>query len=87
MEVSAVAGVRIRAVQLEDMSAIHEMRTRPGVVYGTTLLPTASLAEVQAHFAPNPHLVQLLAEVDGSVAGHVFLVVGQGRSESGGIPS
>lgn len=72
--------VRIRPVQRSDMAELHALRTCPGVIWGTTLLQTATLSRVEAQFAPQPQLQQLAAEVDGRLAGHIYLILGQGRS-------
>ncbi len=72
--------VVVRPVRVEDAEAIHELRRLPGVMDGTTSLPSERLAERRRFiegFGPDDHV--LVAEVEGRVVGVAGLHVGRGR--------
>ena len=73
-------GVVIRPVRMEDAEAIHKVRRLPGVMDGTTSLPSERLADRRRFiegFGPDDHV--LVAEVEGRVVGVAGLHVGRGR--------
>ncbi len=59
----------IRHAEPGDAAALHAILTSDHVVAGTMRLPHAALATTEARLAPQPDRVQLVALLDGEVAG------------------
>lgn len=66
--------VTVRAATIEDAAAIHEMNTRPEVIFGTLQLPYQSPELWRERLArASPDSYQLVAELDGRVIGSLGL--------------
>ncbi|HYG58900.1 MAG TPA: GNAT family N-acetyltransferase, partial [Symbiobacteriaceae bacterium] len=63
----------IRPMRMDDAADWHELRTQPGVIWGTMQLPTLSMEDVRQQAAYNPNVHKLAAEVDGKMVGTIGL--------------
>lgn len=68
----------IRPMRPEDAADHHEVRTRPGVIWGTLQVPTLSMEDIRQQTAYNPNNHKLVAEVDGRMVATVGLHVNPG---------
>jgi L-phenylalanine/L-methionine N-acetyltransferase len=64
----------IRTVAEQDQQAIHDLLTSRWVIEGTMRVPYARLAETVERLAPRPGVHQLVAELDGELAGFLELI-------------
>lgn len=65
-----MSAIRVRAAELADITAIHEIFTCPKVIAGTLQLPYPSAEQTRERFARfSAGSVQLVTEVDGRVVG------------------
>jgi len=81
-EQQATAGERlsrpiVRAVLDRDHQALHDLLTSRWVVEGTMRVPFAREAATIERISPRPGVHQMVAEVDGEVAGFIELVTYQ----------
>lgn len=66
--------VRVRAATIDDLEAIHEITSTPGVIFGTLQLPYQSKELWRERLSQStPGNVHLAAEVDGRVVGDLGL--------------
>ncbi len=65
----------IRHAEPADAPALHAILTSPHVVLGTMRLRHMRLKNTEDRLAPDPNLVQLVAESDGEVSGFAELVL------------
>ncbi|HLN60598.1 MAG TPA: GNAT family N-acetyltransferase [Symbiobacteriaceae bacterium] len=80
MELEAI----IRPMRPEDATEWYDLRTQPGVIWGTLQLPSLSLDDVRTQCVADPNAPKLCAEVDGRVAGTIMLWVGKGAQRHTG---
>lgn len=69
----------IRPANLQDLGALHELWTMPGVMWGTTQIPslTLEMARQRAERSlVDPDMHWMVAELDGLVVGSANLHVG-----------
>jgi len=76
----AAADPVIRAVLERDHYAVHDLLTSEWVVEGTMRLPFARLADTVERLSPRPGVHQLVAELDGELAGFLELVTFPGEA-------
>ena len=73
--------ITVRGMRRDDMPALFEVYSCPGVIAGTLQMPFRSpedLAQRYGEAPPNAH--RLVAEVDGRVVGSLMLEVGRWRT-------
>lgn len=69
--------VRIRAAEMDDAEALHELFACPGVIANTLQLPWRSLEYRRSRLQPDPNAHRLVALVGGRVVGNLGLHVEQ----------
>jgi putative acetyltransferase len=74
--------IAIRTLRLTDLEDVHELMLMPQVLWGTTMLPSMSLADRQAWLEGSLASEQthvFVAEINQKVVGIIGLVIGKDR--------
>jgi hypothetical protein len=74
----------IRAVVERDHPAVHDLLTSEWVVEGTMRVPHARLTDTIERLTPRGGIHQLVAELDGELAGFLELVTHPGGARRSG---
>ncbi len=75
--------ITIRPLRLADIDDVHELMHMPNVLWGTSLLPSATREEWRRaveEWIHDKHMHVFVAELQGKVVGMINLHVGEGRS-------
>jgi L-phenylalanine/L-methionine N-acetyltransferase len=75
--------ITIRPLRLADIDDVHELMHMPNVLWGTSLLPSATREEWRRAvegWIHDQHVHVFVAELQGKVVGMINLHVGEGRS-------
>ncbi len=67
-------GPVVRAALEADVAEVHEILTSPHVVAGSMRVPFSSIETTRERLSPKPGVYQVVAEIDGHVAGFGELV-------------